>query len=54
MCRIPTGAGAGSTLVPETLAGSILSCAAAWLPYQAERVAVGEEYGRLRVLPSAI
>ena len=35
-------------------AGSILGCAAAWLPHQAEHVAVGEEDGRLRVLPSSI
>ena len=40
------------TLVPETFAGSILGCAAAWLPHQDELVAVGEEDYRLRVLPS--
>ena len=50
--RGPTGAGAGSTLVPETFASSILGCEVAWLPHQAERVTVGEEDGRLRVLPS--
>jgi len=51
-CRRPTRGptGAGSNLVPETFAGSILGCAAAWLPHQAERVAVGEEDDRLRVL----
>ncbi len=49
-----TGAGVGSTLVPETFAGSILGCAAAWLPHQAEHVAVGEEDGRQRVLPSSM
>ena len=47
-------AGAVSTLVLETFAGSILGCAAAWLPHQAERDAVGEEDGRLRVLPSSM
>jgi len=31
----------------EIFAGSILSCAAAWLPHQAERVTVGEEDDRL-------
>ena len=50
----PTGAGVGSTLVPETFAGSILGSATAWLPHQAERVAMGEEDGGLRVLPSSM
>ena len=41
---------------PMVFAGSILAamCAAAWLPPQAERVANGEEGGRLRVLLSAL
>jgi len=32
----------------------VLGCAAACLPHQAECVAVGEEDGRLRVLPSSM
>ena len=49
--RGPMGAGPGLTLVPETFAGSILGCAGAWMPHQAERVAMGEEDDRLRFFP---
>jgi len=50
----PDGGRGGLDPGSGTFAGSILGCAAAWLPHQAERVAVGEEDGRLRVLPSSI
>ena len=52
----PPGGEGGHRLGLRLFAGSILAamCAAAWLPPQAERVADGEDYGRLRVLPSAL